>query len=528
MSTRSPAAILFDVSGNLAVIQSGFPATGTVTGSAPGVMMAGSDGQFARLLKTTTDGTLHVSGAVTTTPTGVQQVTGTVGVTGSVAITHVVPVAVQGQIGVNNFPATQNVSGTVNVGNWPPVVAVTGSQPTGSTHQGSPIVVGGVFTSGSYVKSLYVDVSGALYVTTSGSLPVTGGIQVLNQVQVTGSVHVTNQVLNVTGSLAVDNVVRVTATGSLPVHVDSQVGVNNFPETQRVSGSVATYTQGPQLVSGTVHVTGSVAVYTHGAQNVTGSVNVYTDGPQQVTGSVAVYTQGPQNVTGSVNVYTHGPQAVSGSQLTGSTFHGYPVVVGGVSGSIVQVPAVVDNQPTKSLFGVVTRDIEVVRPTFQAIYDRITMSASKYLATLFNTSSTYKVVIQNIWVYSWQTDPVRGGDNDMALWKISARTAGTTVTPRAEDSLDVLPSGISADTDSTAVTQSFLMMRLLHNGDESIFNSSAWKAALSLEFASRRYERKPGTKGWTLRQNEGMSLQFISGDPDGTVSIIYEFTVEEA
>lgn len=61
MSTRSPAAILFDVSGNLAVIQSGFPATGTVTGSAPGVMVAGSDGQFARLLRTTTDGSLQVT-----------------------------------------------------------------------------------------------------------------------------------------------------------------------------------------------------------------------------------------------------------------------------------------------------------------------------------------------------------------------------------------------------------------------------------------------------------------------------------
>lgn len=309
MSSRSPAAILFDVSGNLAVIQSGFPATGTVTGSAPGVMMAGSDGQFARLLKTATDGTLQVTGSLAAT--------GSVGITNQVTVTTTgtLPVAVQGQVGVNNFPAVQNVSGTVNVGNWPPVVAVTGSQPTGSTHQGSPVVVGGVFTSGSYIKSLYVDVSGALYVTTSGSLPVTGGIQVLNQVAVSGAIHVTNQVINVTGSvavtgsLAVDNVVRVTATGSLPVHLDSQVQVSNFPAVQAVSGAVNVYTQGPQLISGTV----------------------------AVTGSVAVYTQGPQAVTGTVNLGNWPPvMAVSGSQLTGSTFAGSPVVIGGVSGSVVK------------------------------------------------------------------------------------------------------------------------------------------------------------------------------------------------
>ena len=80
MSGRNPSAILYDVSGNLAVIQSGFPATGTVTGSAPGVMVAGTDGQFARLLKTTVDGTLQVTGSTA--------ISNTVPVTGSVDVAH--------------------------------------------------------------------------------------------------------------------------------------------------------------------------------------------------------------------------------------------------------------------------------------------------------------------------------------------------------------------------------------------------------------------------------------------------------
>jgi hypothetical protein len=293
--------------------------------------------------------------------------TGSVAVTNQVTVTTTgtLPVAVQGQVGVNNFPAVQAVSGsvsvhtqgpqdvtgTVNLGNWPPVIAVSGSQPSGSTHAGFPVVVGGVYTSGSYIKSLYVDVSGAIYVTTSGSLPVTGGIQVLNQVTVTGSVlSLPSGVQQVSGSLAVDNVVRVTTTGSLPVHVDSQVSINNFPATQNVSGSISTYTQGPQLVSGTI--------------SVTGSVSVYTTSPQSVTGSVAVYTQGPQAVSGTVGVNNFPiVQAVSGSQLSGSTFAGSPVTVGGVTSGSNRLVQAVQVDVSGAIYITTTGSLPVVGAT---------------------------------------------------------------------------------------------------------------------------------------------------------------------
>ena len=236
-----------------------FPATQNVSGTVNITnwpVVAGVTGSIA----TYTQGPQAVTGSLNVYTQGAQLVSGTVnlgnwppiiGVTGSVSAYTQGPQLVSGSVAVFTQGA-QLVSGSVNIGNWPPVHAVSGSQLTGSTFSGFPVVAGGVFVSGqgSIVKAIQTDTLGAQYVTTSGSLL---------------------------------------------VHVDTQVSVDNFPATQ----------------------------------NVTGSVSVYTQGPQLITGSVSVYTQGPQNVTGSVAIYTQGAQAVTGSQLTGSTFTGVPVVVGG-------------------------------------------------------------------------------------------------------------------------------------------------------------------------------------------------------
>src|SRR5271169_4630433 len=81
-------------------------------------------------------------------------------------------------------------------------------QVTGSTFTGYPTVVAGVYYGSgnvgslpAYVQSIQTDISGAQYITTSGSLPV-----------------------------VVTTPVQATIAG--------QVSVNNFPATQNVSGTV--------------------------------------------------------------------------------------------------------------------------------------------------------------------------------------------------------------------------------------------------------------------------------------------------
>lgn len=530
MSTRSPAAILFDLTGSAYAVQ-GNPlhATGSVALTQPVNVQTLPN----------VSGAVHVTNALL-------NVTGSVGIGG--------PVAVQ----VQNFPATQKtwdsgtqaVSGTVHVtttGSFP-VVVQSLPNVTGAVHVTNAVlnIVGTVgFDNGngpaliSVTSSLPVRVDGGVSVYTQGAQAVSGSVAVTNIPAVTtvsGSVGVyTHGAQNVSGTVAISSVAAtVQVTGSVSTHTDGPQLVSGSLRVytqgaQHVTGAISTYTQGPQLVSGTVYVTGTVATYTHGPQAVTGSVSVHTQGPQNVTGSVSVFTQGAQLVSGTVNVGNWPPViAVSGSQVTGSTFAGSPVVMGGVSGSTVTVPQVVNNEPTKTSYGMVTRNLEVTRPTFHAVFDRIQPGNNKYMATLWNGASGRKVVVHRIWRFNWQVAAVSGASLDQELRRITARTAGTTIVPVALDTADVLTSGIVADHNSSAVSDNSLLKRITASSEERDAVDMRLSDWLSLTFFALVYERKDYTRGIVLRQNEGLTIKNVTNSTVGTVSYVIEFTDEEA
>jgi uncharacterized phage-associated protein len=217
----------------------------------------------------TTSGTLPVS-----FPGGVS-----VTVTGSTGL-HVANSAIQplwitstGSIAVT-FPVSSplNVQGTV---------IVSGSQLTGSTFTGSPVVIGGVYLTGSsigvsasLVRAIQTDISGAVYITTSGTIPVsfstanplsvTGSVAVLNQIFITttGSLPVSfppSTTLNVTGSVGITNQVTITSTGSLPVVL---VGTQTITGSVGITNVVSVTTSGslPVIINGVATITGSVAI----------------------------------------------------------------------------------------------------------------------------------------------------------------------------------------------------------------------------------------------------------------------------
>ena len=365
-----------NVSGSITVGGYGVGITGstyiTSTGSLPVAVVGTVPVSIAGTVNTSQQGqiqvsnfpaTQNVSGTVTVTTTGPLQVwsEGAVGVTGSVALTNWPAtvgvsgsVSVTNQVGVYNFPATQNVTGSVALSNWPATLGISGSQLTGSTFAGSPVVAGGVyFGSGNigslpvYVKALQTDISGAQYITTTGSLPVavvgTVPVSLASQVQVSnfpatqnvsGTVTVTTTgplqvwsegAVGVTGSVALTNwPATVGVSGS--VSVLGQVGVYNFPATQNVSGTVTVggYSVG---VTGSTHITstGSLLVAVVGTVpvSIAGTVNT----SQQ--GQVGVYNfPATQNVSGSI---TLGAWAAN---VTGST----TVTVSGSTGLMVAAP----------------------------------------------------------------------------------------------------------------------------------------------------------------------------------------------
>jgi hypothetical protein len=225
----------------------------------------------------------------------------------------------------------------------------------------------------------------------------------------------------------------------------------------------------------------------------------------------------------------HSAIVVEGRAADGATAVGNPVLIGGFDGTNVQTLEQRNLHPSGSEQALLTRDIERTSATYYAVFDRITMSAAKFMATLFNTSSTRKVVIQRIWAFNWQSTAVAAGDVALILYRITERTAGTTVTIRSEDTNDVLSSGITADTNSTAVATDHMVRRIMVSGEDLQFSTIATVSTLlSVPSHALQYERRRGQRGLTLRENQGISVQFDAGDTDGSVSFVFEFTDEVA
>jgi len=167
--------------------------------------------------------------------------------------------------------------------------------------------------------------------------------------------------------------------------------------------------------------------------------------------------------------------------------------------------------------------------TFWAYLDRAAPAQNKYMLTLFNTSATRKVCIRKILWITNSITAVTGVVHDMYIARISARTAGTAVSIVAADSLDTLSAGISADTNSTLVTETAILLRFVGSTEESPVTTTALNTYVGgLAPGVTLYARLPETKGWTLRQNEGITIRTLTASTVGVLSFAIEFTDEPA
>lgn len=163
-------------------------------------------------------------------------------------------------------------------------------------------------------------------------------------------------------------------------------------------------------------------------------------------------------------------------------------------------------------------------PTFYAVYDRIVPGANKYMATLFNTSATRKVVVTHVWRFNWQSAAVTGILLEGYLARITARTAGTGVTIFADDTSDTLSAGITADTNTTAVTENHIIERFFASSEEMALAATGIVVSSAADDAGQViYQRRDGQRGLTLRQNQGLSVRNVTSSTVGTVSYIIEF-----
>lgn len=175
------------------------------------------------------------AGSTVTTLTGsvvaIDNFPATQDVSGSVSVSNFpsfpATQTVDGSVGVNNFPVTQTVDGSVNVNNFPSTYAVS-NFPSSQTVSGT------------------VGVSNF-----PATQPVSGTLSVGN--------FPASQTIN--GAVSVSNFPSSFNVGNLPVTqaVSGTVSVGNFPSTQGVSGTVNVGNfPATQPVSGTVYVGGTI------------------------------------------------------------------------------------------------------------------------------------------------------------------------------------------------------------------------------------------------------------------------------
>lgn len=203
-----------------------------------------------------------------------------------------------------------------------------------------------------------------------------------------------------------------------------------------------------------------------------------------------------------------------------------PMPVNDAAGSLTVDQATGTNLHTVVDSGSITNTLATAA-SFGVHYGGITPGNNKYMAVLFNTSSTRKVVVQRITVVLDVFAAITGVYSNQFLLGITAFTSGTPVTIRAEDTSDTLSAGISADTASTAVTDNHTKFTWLICSEEP--TTAATNSQLGGTYRGRvLYERIPGTRGITLRENEGIAVKNATNTTVGSFTYYIEFTDEAA
>lgn len=176
------------------------------------------------------------------------------------------------------------------------------------------------------------------------------------------------------------------------------------------------------------------------------------------------------------------------------------------------------------------------RVAYRAYFDAIAPANNKYMALLFNTSTTYHVDVNRIYVLHNNVSAVTGVILEHTLLRVSAFTTGTAVTPVALDPGDIaLPSGISADHNSSSVSDvsGSTLGRFVTTAEEVVLAST--DTLLSSRLALRNaiiWESGGGIKPIRLRgataAQRGLAVKNVTSSTVGALSYIIDFTVVPA
>jgi hypothetical protein len=170
--------------------------------------------------------------------------------------------------------------------------------------------------------------------------------------------------------------------------------------------------------------------------------------------------------------------------------------------------------------------------TFSATARAIAPANNKYMLTIMNPASSGKIVkVWRMWLLNSATSSVSGIMNKLELRRISARTAGTSITCGCHDTAATALGTVAVDTLSTAVSEvtNALIRRIVYSSDEITIAAVANDELETLQPLMCIWDGGYGDANVNpivLREGQGLTLKNVISTKVGTVELMAEFSVE--
>lgn len=163
-------------------------------------------------------------------------------------------------------------------------------------------------------------------------------------------------------------------------------------------------------------------------------------------------------------------------------------------------------------------------PTYSAWANDIAPAASKSMLALFNAAASGVVVkIHDVRYFNLQTAAVTGVVLRWDIYKASAASAGTTITPEKWDSgAAALPAGVTVRTGGTVTDGSKLAGIAVSSEEHTTALAQGLAAAGISLFPAGLLKTNP----LTLREGEGFNVRNVTSSTVGTFGFLIVFSVE--
>jgi hypothetical protein len=171
--------------------------------------------------------------------------------------------------------------------------------------------------------------------------------------------------------------------------------------------------------------------------------------------------------------------------------------------------------------------------SYRVVANAIAPAQNKYMLTLFNSSTDYNVEVHGIFIVHNNVTAATGVVLEQILARISAYTPAAAITPIAFDPADSLPSGITADTGSTSVTDvsSSTLLNIVAVSEEQIVaGTDPWLGARAKDprgnpiFLSGNGLKPIVLRGATAA-HRGLVIKNSTNSTAGSCSYVLDFAV---